>query len=351
MKKTISLEKFVLAFFIFLGIVQLKSDERFPKNFNRIEHRGAASWEFMEYSSQECVDQVMKDLVTWTYQEELSERLADIQCLENVYQKDTFFLWAMGGGLFEKLTKEYSEAELLLVGGFIPLDENGYNVKYVQGIGIEYEGKIKMLAPSRSKEEVQIMDMIETTRYYNFSEISETQKESIHEWNDFATKAEGKRTAILESTLSPEEECYVLEKTNSYIIGKTSLLFIEFLSDHFSSCVLEFLHDVKEMYLRGEKTVPCWRIQELKNQLLSPCRMSLFFKMIKRKCEIGCELFFYKESINFEDYNLFFGAGFIIKERNKVERRFPLASIMVVPSLSEVRGTDDELLNSIQDAR
>lgn len=349
MKNAIFHEKFVLIFFIFLGILQLKSEDYFPKNFNRIEHRGAASWEFMEYSSQKCVDKIMDELVIWTYQEELSEKLDALQCLENIYQKNTFFLWSMGEEEFGKLRNEYNEAELLLVRGFVPLDEYGYNMKYIEGIGIEYEGKIKILGSNPMKKEVATMMICKTTEYYTFSDISETQKESIHAWNNFATKVEENVTAINESILSQEEESYVLEKTNSYIIGKTSFLFIQFLSDYFSSCIQKFLHDVREMYLRGESTVPCWRIQELKNQLLSPARMSLLFEMIKRKCAMGCDLFFYEESIDFDDYNLFYGKGFIIKEINKEERRFPFASIMDVLDINEVKGNVEELLNSIQE--
>ena len=335
-----------------------------------------ASVEAIEYTYKRCLERLLDEIKEWSEIESFNSTTKDssdtnnsdgmlefIQHFDNLCQKEgLYFMWAMGGGLFEKLLKEYDDAPLYFINSLETLDEDGLLVNHLEGIGIQKGDKMKLLSifedhlthPSFSVMDIPTLEGIakEILQLAQKEGVDISAKEAplnppkaltakdkkvLGDWSTYAKKIKAKSKSIIEDTFSSKNDrnSKELEMSNIEIIATASLPFIEFINQYLSMHICTILNYQKEIFAKKKGKISENIENELRRSfekemevspISPPLGMSkLHWKTIVRESGKPNKLYFYKKTITYQDYILQQENGFVIKQNEKIIRRIPMS--------------------------
>ena len=115
------------------------------EELSEASHYFPASIEAIDFSCQLCIKRMVTELQESIKGKTDDEKLEIIKIYEEMCQKGLYFIWSLGNGLFEKLQNEYNDTPLVFFDGYKSLDKDGLFIRYIKGMGIQKNNKIKIL--------------------------------------------------------------------------------------------------------------------------------------------------------------------------------------------------------------
>lgn len=219
-----------------------------------------ASVEAIEYSYKRCLDRILSDIKESIEieKDEAKGMLELIQCYEKMRQDGLYHIWGLGGGMFQKLLKEYEDAPLYFINGAEALDEDNLLINHIEGIGVRKGDKIKLLTtyddhltmPSFSVLDISALEELENQILQlaqqeganisakeaplNATTLTEKDKKVLGDWSTCAKRTQSKLDSIFNETFSGNKgkDARELDMSNVDIIAITSLPFIEYMEKY-----------------------------------------------------------------------------------------------------------------------
>lgn len=333
----------------------------------------SASVEAIEYFYKRCLERLISDMEESSDTNNSNDMLEFVQHYEDLCEKEgLYFMWAMGGGLFEKLLKEYDDAPLYFFSSSETLDEDGLLVNYFEGFGIRKGDKMKILHtfdehlthPSFMAIDISAMEELEKAILQLAqkegadipakedpmnpqNELTAKDKKVLGDWSAYAKKIETKSDSFSETQFSDNKNKNTkeLEMSNVEIMATASLPLIEYINQYLSMSIGMTLNFHKKKLEKKQGKMTGNIENELRRSFEREMKISTSkpplgmstaqWRTIVRESGKSNKLFFYKKTIKYQDCILQDEIGFAIKKDEKIIRRIPMSIAIVSYILPE----------------
>ena len=322
-----------------------------------------ASVEAIEYSYKRCLDRILSDIKESIEieKDEAKGMLELIQCYEKMRQDGLYHIWGLGGGMFQKLLKEYEDAPLYFINSSEALDEDNLLINHIEGIGVRKGDKIKLLTtyddhltmPSFSVLDISALEELENQILQlaqqeganisakeaplNATTLTEKDKKVLGDWSAYAERMQSKFDSIFNEKFSGNQgkDARELDMSNVDIIAIASLPFIEYMEKYLSMNVYLIFASQKDEILAKKQGKTAENIERdirlmFENRLevssvSPPLGMSkMQWRTIVRESKTPNSLWFYRKTVKYKDLDLLNEVGFVIKQNAKIVRKIPL---------------------------
>lgn len=290
-----------------------------------------ASKEAITYSNHLFMKRIVEDLKdSLSKASSLEEKQDILKIFEEVSRDGMYFLWGMGGGKFKKLQEEYGNAPLIFFDAYEPLDKNGLFIRYIEGLGVKEDDRIKVLAVFDrylSTPDVSTIGVIMFNG--NNPWQNEMKTDDDDDWKEISGQLAEKVVALDASftekyLLDNNYDDILLKNAKIQVIGIASLPFIDVLNNYYQGDLLIYLEHLKDIIMdnRGEIGELAYKMG--KDILSPPCRMSpLQWNIIDNESNDN-QLSFYRRTIKYKELELLFEQGFIIRQNEETLYKIPL---------------------------
>ena len=292
------------------------------EELSEASHYFPASIEAIDFSCRLCIKRVVTELQESIKGKTDDEKLEIIKIYEEMCQKGLYFIWSLGNGLFEKLQNEYNDTPLVFFDGYKSLDKDGLFIRYIKGMGIQKNNKIKILTIF---DDSLISPSISTIEDNNASQvIVKNDSKILKDWKKYIEGIEQKKDTIEIEFFENNEKIQELEQSNTHIWATASFPFIKFLNICFQSHLLVYFSALKNEFSDNNAINKICEDFE-KTLKTSPLGKSILqWDAIVNESKKTNQLYFYQKTIKYKIYLLHNEYGFVVQQNNRILNKIPL---------------------------